>query len=337
MDKPQYFRTEIRRLLVATAFVGFYVNLMVFDLLIEIVLQPLVLLLVLVTEVSRRRPDRRAVERFGDRLLGAVGLGLIVFVTVKLVADWDTVNPTLEGKKLVLPLWLSAGLLPFVYAVALSDAYRVAWRWAGDTETTLKQRLKCLAVVGLSLRFSARDVSRIRPHDVAEIFGARTHRERLAAAAGPRRRRLDRERCARERAERFRRHAGTPGTDRDGRVIDRREIRDTRNALELIAGAQRNWYTRLDGRYRDDIVELFAPYVGLPIDHGMVSEVADDRRSWAVGRRLPSGHWLAIGSHGPPTEERRYSGAEAPAWPIDNLWRRSNDDVADEWEPHDYD
>src|SRR5690242_7556124 len=64
------------------------------------------------------------VHRLVKRLLMTVGVGLMAYVAVRLVMDFDTAK---TGRSLALPVWLTLGVLPLIYCVGLWTAYEQAF------------------------------------------------------------------------------------------------------------------------------------------------------------------------------------------------------------------
>jgi hypothetical protein len=118
-----------------------------------------------------------------------------------------------------------------------------------------------------------------------------------------------------QRADDLVRYAGAQGTDSEGRQLDRREFAETRAALEWLSTCQMGWYYRPpEGRYKDDLLKIFQPghTHGLPDEHGIHLSVRRDGQAWYAWRRTISGWVFAVGSDGPPPDQRYYDGPEPP-------------------------
>ncbi|HEV2069588.1 MAG TPA: hypothetical protein VGR26_07340 [Acidimicrobiales bacterium] len=129
-------------------------------------------------------------------------------------------------------------------------------------------------------------------------------------------------------AEEFARHAGSHATDENGRMLDRREFRETQRALRWLSTCQTGWYRNRGGRFRPELLATVAPALssehGLPPEHGVEMRVDDDGHAWWAWRVTPSGLVLGVGASasapGPkyPGEvpmEWTYEGNRPPAGP----------------------
>ena len=59
-------------------------------------------------------------------LLIAASVAILSYVAVSLLHNWSVVDKGGLLREFALPVWLTVGALPFVYAVGLVDAYRSA-------------------------------------------------------------------------------------------------------------------------------------------------------------------------------------------------------------------
>lgn len=114
--------------------------------------------------------------------------------------------------------------------------------------------------------------------------------------------------------DRLRRYAGSDETDREGRRLDRREFKETTDALRWVATCQMGWYRRND-RYRPDLLDLLSDDFtrhGLPSESGITMRVAKKGQAWYAWRRTITGRCFAIGSSGPPPDQWELDGPEPP-------------------------
>jgi hypothetical protein len=114
----------------------------------------------------------------------------------------------------------------------------------------------------------------------------------------------------REAAERLKRYAGVQGTDDEGRQLDQREFKETKEVLLSLGTAQMGWHNQ-NGRYRKDLLDFF-PFRQLPDDHGIQMKVAKDGQRWFAWRRTMTGWYFGIGSSKKPPDQWFYDGAEPP-------------------------
>jgi hypothetical protein len=154
---------SFKRLLLAalglTAFVEVFVNLYVFPLVIELILVPVLVFLVAMSVVAETKDEFAPVKKLVDGLLTTIGLGVLLYVAIRLAADWENLDQRLGLQKLALPIWLTLGTLPFVAALGIWSHYdmafsRIAW---ATNDRRARVRARVALMVGLHLR--ARDVA----------------------------------------------------------------------------------------------------------------------------------------------------------------------------------
>jgi hypothetical protein len=132
-------------------------------------------------------------------------------------------------------------------------------------------------------------------------------------------------RAAIEKQENLQRHAGVDGEDEEGRRLDRREFKETTDALRWLGTCQMGWHRNRGGRYRTDMLERMSndfSRQGLPEEHGITMRVRDDGQAWYAWRRTVTGWVFAVGAAGPPPDQWEYDGPEPqrgfpgedPAW-----------------------
>lgn len=101
-------------------------------------------------------------------------------------------------------------------------------------------------------------------------------------------------------AEEFARHAGTGDRDEGGRMLDRREFRETQSALRWLSTCQTGWYRNRGGRFRPELLSTVTPSFsskhGLPAKHEVEMRVSEDGQAWWAWRVTPSGLVLGVGA-----------------------------------------
>jgi len=302
-----------------SAFVGFYVNLSPLPLWAEILLQ-VVLILLVFTQVAVQRSDpstgQKALSGCVNFALVAVGLGLIVWSTVRLASQW----PTLDQKELILQLflavWLPLALFPFLYGFAYLAAVEGILLRVSRLNEGVSWREKAGILMGLS--FSLRTAKAFNGVHL-QLRGERTFRGAVSHARNVRDDLDRREAKALDQLQSLDALAGVAGADADGAQLDRREFDGTKKALRWLHTCQSGWYERQGNRFwgaerTDDMLRPLSRY-GLPDDHGLIVETTPDRTRWRGWRILPSGWVLGIGATD-RTSQFLYAGSAPPAsWP----------------------
>lgn len=125
-------------------------------------LQPFLFLLGGMSVVAAQRQEHREAKKVVDLLIVSVSLTLLLFVTANLIENWDAVDKGSLLLQVALPIWMTVGLLPYVYIVGLYAAYetaflRLAWRSSGSWWERLRVKLALLA----SFHVKARELGRL--------------------------------------------------------------------------------------------------------------------------------------------------------------------------------
>jgi hypothetical protein len=256
--RPHFFRSRLSATLGITEFLAFFTSLIVFGLIAEGFLQGFLFLLATLSAFASAQAQTRIVKTIADGMLVITVLLLFVFSIQYLVANWSDIDKGILLQQLALPIWLTAGLLPFVYLFGLYATYEsvfVALDYHGNS-----RRARRRAKLALVSKFH------VRAHDAGTFSGLWLPRIASAPSFTAARQvvgefeesQREAERAATEEQERFRRYAGSQETDAEGRRLDRREFKETTRALRWLADAQMGWYHNEDrgGRrqYRADLL-----------------------------------------------------------------------------------
>lgn len=247
-------------------------------------------------------------------LQAVTGLALMAYVAVWLFGNWATVDWVQSARELLLPVWLTVFSLPFIFGWAWyltwDGAGRQLRRFAPGGRIGLRSRLAVL--LGYHLRL--RDMSRFANYWARKVVEEQALRAKLRVVHEHRARMRTDEEEKRRRADELVRHAGYAGTNDSGRRMDRREFAETIRALETLSSAHMGWYRNdPSGRYKPKIVEFMPTYArGLPTEHGIAMEVAQEGQSWYAWRRTVSGWVFGIGAAGQPPDQRFYDGEVPP-------------------------
>ncbi len=336
-SEPTYFRRTALKTVGVGALLLFYLNLVTFSFVAELILQ-FVLFCVSVTVVFAGHDNKtRAVKRLAQVVLVGIALWLIVTTLGDLSARWGTIDKTDLARSFALPVWLTVGALPFVFVFSLVANYELAAMRMSvgpdNKRTSWRVKLALLAGFRLSNR-DLREYGGWRAFDFAKIISiregvqlVREFRETLRAA----------ERAKRTELDSLRKYAGVKGTNAEGRQLDRREFKETQEALEHLSSCQMGWHRERGEGYRPEMLETqnndFTRF-GLPREHGIMLLVSKNRRAWYAWRRTPSGWCFGIGSAKEPWDQWFFDGPDPPKGPPGKSpgWRSSFDDPSPDWD-----
>jgi hypothetical protein len=318
--QPHFFRRRLVAAISIPVFIEFFVNLFVLNLIAELALQPFLLLLGLLIAMTESDERLRVLRTPLNALLAMIGLSLLAYSVRQLFISWNAVDKPVTALQFALPIWLTIGLLPYIYLLSLYSNYQSAFHAIDAHSDNRWARRRAKLALVTKLHFRARDSHAFGGWPWLErIVSAPTFRAARRVVADFQKSRREKERAAAEEQERLRRYAGSNETDAEGRRLDRREFKETMKALYWLAECMEGWYSNEDRggkRYRADLLEalgqdFFKPY-GLPPDPGITMKVAKNGKAWYAWRRTVSGWCFAIGAAGPPPDRWEYDGPEPP-------------------------
>lgn len=313
-NDERFFRRTITSALGLTAFLGFFFNLYVFHWAIELVLQPLLAAFVIMTAVAATKPEYRPAKTFLEVIRALMGFVIFAFVTYRLIGAFATTDWNRTAREFALPIWLTIGLLPFIYLLSLYAAYDSAFVRVKIASDDKKGRVQALIALILTFHFRMRELAALRGHwarraaDAPSLRASRDVIQEFRLTTQAAHQKED------EKQYRLRRNAGVTGMDSDGRQLDQREFDATRKALRTLSTAHMGWYRRCD-RYRKDLLPVLESLFdrdGLPSDHGIELRVSEDGQAWWAWRRTINGWCFAIGAVGPPPDQWLYDGPDPP-------------------------
>lgn len=108
-----------------TVLVEFFVNLYVFPLPMELLLQPFMVLLALSGTVAGAKPGLAPAKRLVDRLQVTLGLGVLCIVAWQVIFNRAALDPRALSLALVQPVLLTGVVVALTFLVALYSAYEM--------------------------------------------------------------------------------------------------------------------------------------------------------------------------------------------------------------------
>jgi hypothetical protein len=314
-----FFRRRLRDAVGVSVFLGFYLTVATLDLAWELVLVPVLTILSLIvafggvtlggtTALSKRAGNRSA------GVIALIVLGLVVNTTVNLVQNRATTDWGDLARSLALPVWLTVFALPFVWAMSAFVEYDTALRHMRNATPKGRRPWKSVLALLVSFRFRRSALHRFAGHWPRELVMAKGFREARAVIARHEAELAEAAAAKQKAADDLKRYAGATGVDARGRPLDKREFKETTDALETLANAHMGWYRSHGNRYQRDLLERFGDVYarGLPAEHGITMRVSGSGQSWYAWRRTPSGLCFGIGAAGPPPDQRFFEGTEPP-------------------------
>lgn len=313
--EPDFFKRKARETFGLTLFLGFLSDLYVLSVPVEFVGQAVVAILGVSAVAARQRESTADARKVLDGCLSLVGLTILALALLSLVTNWSNDEAPDLARQLLMPAWMTLGVLPYICLVALYAGYQMAFTWINfRNEASFRARCGAKAAVVVRLHGQATLVDKFSLPWATRAAEAGSFRAALVVVdefEGDLERREQEKRDAAGRLIRF---AGVDGVDDEGGRLDRREFEETTRALRWIGTCQMGWGRRETG-YRADILDVVGDLSshGLPGDGGITVMVSPDGGSWYAWRRTPSGWVFAIGAAGPPPDQWEYDGPEPPS------------------------
>ena len=321
--EPGFFKRAIVRAFGIVAVVEFVANLSSFPLWIEVPAQPVLFVCIVFSSLPARKSSEVQNSKLADGIVWIYGLGALAWGFWRLGSDWSVTDQGDLAREFLLPVWLTAIALFYIYGLWIYSTYELAFaqmQSAEDERSLLKRRLAII------LRTGARP-KRLRILDRAGGWRfANTSGFKDAWNEVGRIILADRERTAAERAIECRlvENAGVAGIDSGGKQLDQREHRETREALRWLAVCQMGHYRR-NNRYHKEsfaaVVANLSERYGLPTPNGIRLHVSGNGQRWYADRETITGHWFAIGAAAPPSDQWLYDGTQPPnSYPEESEW-----------------
>jgi hypothetical protein len=311
-----FYRNRVAAALGIAVYLEFLTNLFVLSLVAELILQPFLVFLGLMSVVAGMNDRNKSVKRLTDRVLIFIGLALLVFTLQQLVVNWDELDKLQTMRELVLPMWLTVGLLPFIYFLSLYSNYEMAFKGIDFRTKDRRARFRAKLAFMTKFHLRAREAHTFNWLWARRLGSADSFRAARQVIDDFRQSKRDEERAATEEHERIRRYTGSDETDEEGRRLDRREFEETTDALRYLAGCHMGWYRNRGNRYRTDMLEIMSndfSRQGLPQEHGITMRVRRDGKAWYAWRQTVTGWCFAVGAAGPPPNQWEYDGPGPPS------------------------
>ena len=310
-----FFRRTIVAMVGVAVFVEFFMNLYVMSLPAELALQFVLIVVSVMAAVGGLKPEYKPAKIFCELVLAVIGFALFISSLRQTYLGWHQLDGRVLLLEFALPIWLTAGLLPFLYVLSIYVVYDTAFRRINSETSERRSRWRSRLALLSILHFRAGAVQKFTGHWARRLSEAPTFsttRGVVASFLGELRRKKQ---AQIDEEERIRRYAGSEEVDEEGRQLDRREFAPTISALLWLETCQMGWYRNRGRRYRDDMLKINGDDFtrqGLPKESGITLRVAKDGQSWYAWRRTVTGWCFAIGAAGPPPDQWQYDGPEPP-------------------------
>jgi hypothetical protein len=310
-----FFRRAVLAALSVSAAMQFILNLHTFHFAVELFLLPVVTFLILLEGVAAMEARTHPAQRLVNGLLGIIGVWIVVATAWGLWNSWRGIDPKETGLAFAFSLWFPVATLPFVYALSLVMTYGTVLRLSSFRNDGRAPPLPVKVAMLVGMRGNLRIVNDLPTHhsEYRAIARSRSFREALKNVHAYQVTREERQQEKEAKAARLVHYAGVKGQDDDGKLLDQREFKETRDALRWIHTCQMGWHNNL-GHYRRDLMTILGDFErqGLPAEHGITMRMSKSGQAWYAWRRTVTGYVFGIGANGPTPNEWLYEGEKPP-------------------------
>ena len=126
MTERHFFRNLALGAVAAPVAMQFVLDMYPFSLLTEFMLQGAFLLLALLTAFSAGKPEHHRAHQPFTVITTIMVLVIVLHSVMEIINQWSRIDFLSEAKKFILPIGMTAALLPFMYGLALYAAYELA-------------------------------------------------------------------------------------------------------------------------------------------------------------------------------------------------------------------
>lgn len=156
-SEPDFFMTHLRQIIGWSILVEVLLDFAALPLILELALVPLLVLLGAMQAYARSDEQYATVGRLATGCLAFTGFGLMIVGGASLVAEFEQLEWAVLGRRLVLPIWLTVAVLPYVYLLGVYTAYdsvlrQIAWRSSQGWRQRAAVRLALVTTFGLKGR-----------------------------------------------------------------------------------------------------------------------------------------------------------------------------------------
>ncbi|MBW2995406.1 hypothetical protein KY312_03560, partial [Candidatus Woesearchaeota archaeon] len=124
-EDERYFKNVILDNLKLIVLLEFIVNLYVFNLAVELILIPILVIIVIISAIAGLKEEYRLVKKVFDYILGIIGICFILFAFINIFIDFPGFANVDNLRSFLLPPILTVVFLPFMYLFTLFAAYEI--------------------------------------------------------------------------------------------------------------------------------------------------------------------------------------------------------------------
>jgi len=126
-EEEHFFRRSFLTAIKLSVFLGVFMNLFVLNLPAELLLQIALFLLFAMSAVASQKDEFQHVKKLVDVVIGITLVGLVTYEITSIATHWSTISHSGLAWQFFLPVWLTLGLLPFIYVAGVYSQYELAF------------------------------------------------------------------------------------------------------------------------------------------------------------------------------------------------------------------
>jgi len=332
---PGFFRRTALATMEVTVFVEFAMNVSVFSLPVELILQPVLAILFMLAAYTASKPEYAQVKRAIDFVLGLAGFILVVVVVVLTIGRFEEIDWLTQGLSLALPVWLTLGLLPMIGALSIWSRFDHIYVHVKAEAPTWQHTLRGMTVVFMRLGFRPKSLKTFVGYWPRQLAIAETFQGARYVVADFLADQSRRQQDELERLERQKMYEGSTAVDEDGRRVDRRGFDETKTSLLTLASLQAGHFQRTR-QYATGLDDLLPKSMAglIKIDPTQIVVNANDAGDeYWIYAMTPANFYFGVAGRWGEQPTWLYAGETKPLGGIDtDDWRHVvNDSAHNEW------
>ena len=134
-QEEHFFKRNALKAVKLSVFFGVFMNLFVLNLPAELGLQVVLFFLLAMSAVASGKEEFKGVKKLVDGLIGICVVGLVAYQLARIIDGRATIGHSGLDWQFLLPVWLSLGLLPYIYFLGVYSEYGSAFlrtEWGTD-------------------------------------------------------------------------------------------------------------------------------------------------------------------------------------------------------------
>lgn len=304
----------IRETVGISVLLTFYLNIEPLSLWGELVVQPIATFFALMAFAGQREEKTKKVGTFFNALTALIGVGLLIYTTIRIIQNWRTYDLPQLIYALALSIWLPVLLIPLVYVLAFVMHCESIFTRLPFFNDKKRPKVRARLALVMGLRFSTQLALSFNGPWLRQIARATGLRDGLRVMRDFRQSLRDEAEAEQRHLTHLREFAGVAGVDKNGLTLDRREFAETKSVLTDLFYMQMGWHRNRLGHFRDDMLNVLGSVTekGLPADHGIELRVRKDKQEWMAWRRAPGGWCFGVGGTKDLDEQWQYAGPTLP-------------------------